>query len=62
MMVVVQIDSSYPLTILSMTLMISINEIFLVYFVTNIGFALSLNSYFKKETKCVGRLTEEFGF
>jgi len=34
----------------------------LVYFVTNIPFALSFNSHMQRETEQMGRLTVRFGF
>jgi len=62
MMVVVQIDSGCALTILSITRMTSLTQILLANFVTNIAFALSLNSHMQKETEHLGRLTVRFGF
>jgi hypothetical protein len=60
--VVVGIDLSCALTALSMTRMTSLTKILLALFVTNIAFALSLNSYLQKETKRVGRHSVQFGF
>jgi hypothetical protein len=57
MMVVVQINVSGPLTMLSMTRMISLTLILIAHFVTNIAFALSLNSPLQKESERDGRLT-----
>ena len=54
MTVVVQIDSSCALTVLSMTRVTLLMSIQLAHFVTNIAFALSLNSYLLKETVCFG--------
>jgi hypothetical protein len=62
MTVVVQIDSSCTLTALSMTTMTSLTYILLAHFVTNIGFALSLNSHLQNKTERDGRLTARFGF
>ena len=42
--------------------MTSLTEILLAHFVTNIGFALSLNGNLQKETTHFGRLTVRFGF
>jgi hypothetical protein len=62
MTVVIQIDSSRALTVLSMSGMTLLNSILLTHFVTNIPFALSLNSHFQKESKCHGCLIAQFGF
>jgi hypothetical protein len=62
MMVVITIDSSYALTALFMTPMTSLTYILLAHFVTNIAFALLLNSHLQKETIRFGRLTVQFGF
>jgi len=57
MTVVIPIDSSGALTALSMTCMISLDQILLAHFVTNIAFALSLNSHSQNETERFGNLT-----
>jgi len=62
MTVVVQIDSSCVLTTLSMTRMTSLTYILLAHFVTNIAFALSLNSHLENEKERFGHLTVRFGF
>ena len=62
MTVVIQINSSYALTALSMTRMTSLTYVLLAYFVTNFAFALSLNSHMQKETELLGHLTVRFGF
>jgi hypothetical protein len=62
MTVVVQIDSSCTLTALSMTCMTSLTEIVLAHFVTNIAFALSLNSHLQKQTERFDHRTVQFGF
>ena len=53
MTVNIQTDSSWALTALAMTRMTSLTEIYLVYFVTNLAFALSLNSHLQIEIECV---------
>jgi len=62
MTAVVQIDPSCALTALSMTRMTSLTSMLLAHFVTNIAFALSLNSHLQNKTKLDGRLTARFGF
>jgi hypothetical protein len=62
MSVVVQIDSSCALTALPMTRMTSLSKIVLAHFVSNIAFALSLNSHLQNKTECDGCLTARFGF
>jgi hypothetical protein len=57
MRVVEKIDLSCALTALSMTRMTSLTKILLVHFITNITFALSLNSHMQKEPEHFGRLT-----
>jgi len=57
MTVVMQPDSSSLLTTCSKTRMTSLTKILLVYFVTNIVFALSLSSHLQIEIKCVGCLS-----
>jgi hypothetical protein len=60
MTVVIQIDSSCALTAPSMTHMTSLTYILLPHFVTNIAFALSVNTQLQKETEYFGRLTVRF--
>jgi hypothetical protein len=62
MMVVVQIDSSCTLIALPMTHMTSVTKILVAHFITNIGFALSLNSHLQNKIECDGRLTARFAF
>jgi hypothetical protein len=57
MMVVVETDSPSALTALSMTHMISLTKIVLVYFVTDIAFPLLLNSHLQIEIECFGSLS-----
>jgi hypothetical protein len=62
MTVVIQIHSSCTQTALSMPRMTSLTYILLAHYVTNIAFALSLNSHLQNETECFGRLAVRFGF
>jgi hypothetical protein len=62
MTVAIQIDSSCSLTALSMIRMTSLTYILLAHSITNIAFALSINSNLQKETECVGRPTVRFAF
>jgi len=57
MTVVMQPDSSSLLTACSRTRMTSLTKILLVYFVTNIVFALWLSSHLQIEIECVGCLS-----
>jgi len=57
MTVLIETDSSRALTAPSMTRMTSLTEIWLVYFITNLGFALSLNSHPQIEIECFGRFS-----
>jgi len=61
MTVVGQIHSSCALTALSMTRMTSLTYISLAHLVTNIAFALSLNSQLQKETVHFGSPKVQFG-
>jgi len=61
-MVVIPTDSYWALTSLSMTCMTSLTYILWVYFITDMAFALSLNSNWQIEIECIGRLTDWFGF
>jgi hypothetical protein len=54
--VVVQIDSSGELTTPTLTRLTALTYILLAHFVTNIAFALSLNSHLQNEIKRDGRL------
>jgi hypothetical protein len=62
MTVVVQIDLACELTALTLTRMTSLTEILLAHFVTNIAFALSLNSHLQNKIERDGRFTAQFGF
>jgi hypothetical protein len=62
MTVVVQIDSSCELNALTLTRMTSLTEILLPHFVTNIAFALSLNSHLQNKIEHDGHLTARFIF
>jgi hypothetical protein len=62
MTVVIQIDSPSALTALSMTLITSLTQILLVYFVTTIAFPLPLNSNMQIETVHLGRFRVRLGF
>jgi hypothetical protein len=62
MTVVVQIDLPCALTTLPMTHMTSLTLILLAHFVSNITFALSVNSQLQNKIKCDRRLTARFGF
>jgi hypothetical protein len=55
------IDLSDALTTHSTTRMSSLTYIRLAHSVTNVAFALSLNSHLEKGTKRDGRLTAPFG-
>ena len=61
MTVVIQIDSSCELTSLTLTRMTSLTQILLAHFVTNIAFALLLNSHLQNKIERDGRLTARFG-
>ena len=54
-------DSYWALTPVSNTGMISLTQILVLYFVTNIAFDFSLNSNRLTEIECVGHLTDCFG-
>jgi len=60
--VVIQINSSGTATALSMKHMTSLTLIVLAHFVTNIAFALSLNSHVQIKTERDGHLTTRFEF
>jgi hypothetical protein len=62
MKVVVQTDSYWVLTALSVTCITSPTYMLLVFFVTNLAFPLSLSSNGQIQVKCVCRPTACFGF
>ena len=62
MTVVIQIDSSWAPSALSITRMISLTLILLAHFITNIAFALSLNIHLEIETELFGCFTVRFGY
>jgi len=62
MTVIIETYLLWAPTALSRTWMTSLTSIFLVYFVTNIAFAFSLDSHLHIVIECSGDLTLSFGF